>query len=165
MHLAIAVCATGLAWLRGDWKHLGKYHKTILYVAAVALLYEYITKDYMLWDFRSNMLPHVTYIDLLYIVISQPCAVLVYLSNYPKKPTTQVWHILKWILIFVTVEWVLQHFGRIVYAHGWNLWWSVAFDCIMFPMIRLHFAKPQWAYPLSVVIIAFFLWNFHVPMK
>ncbi|MDQ0188207.1 hypothetical protein JI721_14820 [Alicyclobacillus cycloheptanicus] len=165
MHIVIAICALLLAWQRGDWRHIAAYHKTILYVAVATLLYEFITRDYAMWDFQPDrLLPTHTLTDLLYVFISQPCAVLVYLSNYPRQPMQQAIHMLKWIAIFLALEWVELRMGRIRYAHGWDIGWSLLFDCIMFPMIRLHHRKPQWAYPLSVVIVVFFLWKFHVPL-
>jgi hypothetical protein len=167
MHLAVALWAVLAALRWGNWKHFDKYHKTLLFIVLGGLLYEFFEHDYILWQFKPDLLTNTTIIDLVYNFITMPFSVLVYLSTYPegKRLIRQVWHIVKWILIYSIVEFVGWHMGRVYYEHGWNMWWSFAFDCQMFPMLRLHFKKPILAYIISVPLVAFLVWWFHVPLK
>lgn len=165
MHLAIAIWSFLAAWRWGDWKHFEKYHKTLLFISCGGLLYEFFTKDYVLWDFRPDFLINRTITDLVYIFVIMPCSTFVFLSTYPDRPIRQALHVAKWTVIYAVLEWVGWQMGRIYYEHGWSIYWSAAFDCAMFPMLRLHFKKPIWAYAISIPLIGFLIWVFHVPLN
>jgi hypothetical protein len=62
------------------------------------------------------------------------------------------------------IEFIMTLTGHIEYNYGWGLAWSVGFNCLMFPMLRLYYKKPLIAYLLSVPIGIFFLWYFDIPV-
>jgi hypothetical protein len=96
--------------------------------------------------------------DFVYLFLIVIPAILNYLSNYPVKPKDRIIHIAKWVIIFTAVEWVGGHFFNAIDHHnGWNIWWSLAFNIIMFLMLRLHFLNFKWALLLSVPWTFFFL--------
>jgi hypothetical protein len=165
MHLAITLFTIFAAWLWSDWRNWRKYHATMLYIASGGLLYEYLTKDYTLWIFHPDFLFNRTITIIVYAVITMPLNVLFFLSRYPSNGWKKQWiYMLKWVMIYAFVELALQLFGRISYKHGWNFWYSVLFDVMMFPMLRLHHLKPLWAYIISIIIIIILMSWFHVPI-
>lgn len=165
MHLAVAVCAAITAWIWGDWRNWQKYYPTLLYVFSVSMLYEFLTKEHTIWQFKPDFLFNHTQVILLHAAISVPLTVFVFLSNYPGKWGKQILWCLMWIGIYITVESLLYLTNRIVYEHKWSLGWSFVFDLIMFPMLRLHFKKPLLADALSVFIIVLYVFLFKVPVE
>ena len=53
----------------------------------------------------------------------------------------------------------------LVYNDGWNTWLSIAWNCIMFPMIALHHKKPLMAYVASIAAVILILIFFPVHFK
>lgn len=166
MHLAFACCSLLVAWKWGDWTHWRKYHSTLLYLVSMALLYEFFAQDYKLWQFHADPLTNMTWTILLYTFLTMPANVFVFLSRFPegKDRGRQTLHYAFWIAIYMAGEILLVIGKRISYQNGWTLLMSFLFDCIMFPMLRLHFTRPLVAYVLSIPIIAAYLIAFHVPL-
>jgi hypothetical protein len=153
MHLIVAI-VTLLAAIRwGNWKNIGKYYPTQLYMIMGALLYLFIYGPDTLWDEIPDSGINNKLTILLYVFIVFPCTVLLYLSKYPSTTLKQFFYIAVWIIFYSGTELILFFFGKMLYNSGWNICWSVAFNCMMFPMLRLHFVRPFWAIGLSLPII------------
>jgi hypothetical protein len=166
MHLAIALFTIYSVWRWADWKNWHKYHTTMFFIMAGGLLYEYLTMDFNLWIFHPDFLYNQRITVLIYAVITMPLNVLLFLSRYPTTTKLkQIKYLLKWILIYSVVELVLQCFGRITYGNGWTYWHSVMFDCMMFPMLKLHHIRPLRAYLFSLIIIVTLMWYFKIPIE
>lgn len=165
MHIAITIWAIIASWRRWDQEHFHKCHTTILYMSLLNLLYAFLTSGYTLWEIQPDLGLPSPIVSMLYTFIIFPCTVILYLSRYPKSVKSQVIHNIKWITIYMGVEWLGSLFSRIIYDHGWDLGWSFLFVLIMFPMLRLHYKKPLLAYLLSIIFIAFILYKFEVPWK
>jgi hypothetical protein len=158
MHFAIAIWAILAAVRWGDWKNFKQYYPTILYVICCDFLYKiFAVNSYHLWKLQEDFLLNHFSTFFMHVLITFPLSVFLYLSTYPTPVKKQVIHILKWVFIYIFVEWIAWKCGRISYYHGWNIWWSLFFDVIMFGMIRLHFVHYLWAIPLSIVFTFFFL--------
>ncbi|QGQ95519.1 hypothetical protein EHS13_11830 [Paenibacillus psychroresistens] len=164
MHLLITLCTVFAVWRWADWKNWQKYHTTMLYIVVGGLLYEYLTKGFVLWVFHPDFLYNQRITIIIYAIFTMPLSVLLFLSNYP--PTNklkQLKYLLKWIFIYSIAELALQILGKITYENNWTYWYSVLFDVMMFPMLRLHYVKPLRAYFLSIIIIVGLMWYFKVP--
>lgn len=165
MHLAITIWAIIASWRAWNLEHFHKFHATILYKSTMNLLYIFITMGYPLWRIQPDLgLPFII-ISLLYTFIIFPCTVILFLSNYPKSAKSQILHNLKWITIYIVVEWIGSLSGRITYEHGWNLGWSLLFVIIMFPMLGLHHKRPILTYFLSIIIVTLMIYFFNIPWK
>ncbi|WP_028608800.1 CBO0543 family protein [Paenibacillus harenae] len=161
MHIAIAIWALLAALKWADWKRWNEFLPTIYFMVSMNLLYQYIAHSrYHLWTFEQN-LPNELVTDTLYGFLVFPCTVMLFLSNYPNEKGSIIFHYLKWILIYCTLEWIGKEYGFMSYSHGWSLKWSVFFNCIMFPMLRLHHVKPLWALGISPLIIFILLTLFY----
>ncbi|WAH35618.1 CBO0543 family protein [Alicyclobacillus dauci] len=165
MHITIAAVTALAAWKWGDWRNWKKYEPTMLFMAFLAMVYEFLTKDYSLWEFHPDIIANQTTIVLLYASFTMPLTALIFLSNYPDRFGKLVVYYLMWVGIYVGVEVILYVSRRITYSHRWNLLWSVLFDVVMFPILRLHGKKPLITYIICVPIILVYLSIFKVPLK
>jgi hypothetical protein len=104
---------------------------------------------------KANGLPNQTLPVLLLSFVGMPLSVFIYLFHYPKRTTMakQALYILFFVVLFVILEYVSVQFGAITYHNGWNLLWSLLFDCAMFIIIVIHHRKPKIALLLSVGLI------------
>lgn len=118
-----------------------------------------------MWVFHPDFLYDQQITVIVYAVITMPLSVLIFLSRYPKDNDKKIMYFLMWVAIYATVEFVLQICGRISYQHGWTFGYSILFDIMMFPILRLHHVKPIIAYALSLLIIISLMWFFKVPIK
>ncbi|WP_257348861.1 CBO0543 family protein [Pseudalkalibacillus decolorationis] len=164
MHIAYTIWALLAAWRWADWNNWREYHTTMLYMPLMNLLYLFFCNDYLLWKIKPEFGLTYTFIEILYTFIIFPTTVLLFLSNYPEGQVNKLFHYLKWIFIYICLEWIGSSFDRIGYSNGWNIGWSFGFLLFMFPMIRLHYKRPFLAYVISVVIIILLLSLFNVPL-
>jgi len=98
--------------------------------------------------------------DSLYTMIAYPCLVVLFLSNYPEEIRLKILYYLKYIGVATIIEWAAGKMDSIEYFEGWNLWWTILFYFIMFPMLRLHYRNPVRALMLSIFVIGFLLISF-----
>lgn len=167
MHFSLALFSVVATWKWAHWKNWEHYHSTMLFILSGGLLYEYMTRDNTMWVFHPDFLYNQQLTVIVYAVITMPLSVLIFLSRYPedKDKKIKIIYFVKWVAIYAFVEFVLQICGRISYQHGWNFGYSILFDVMMFPILRLHHVKPLIAYVLSLLIIIFLMWCFKVSLK
>ncbi|MGG3574171.1 CBO0543 family protein [Bacillus gobiensis] len=158
MNLILVVIVILSDLVKGDSRNWEKYYPTMLYTALATFLYEFISHShYHLWELRKDSMFNLMNIHFVHNLIINPLIALVYLSNFPSKRRQQIIYILKWILIFLLIEWVGNQFGMLTYHNGWHFGWSALFVVIMFPMVRLHHVHKLWALLLSVLCALFYL--------
>ncbi|HWP98693.1 MAG TPA: CBO0543 family protein [Syntrophomonadaceae bacterium] len=159
--VAIVSIASALKW--GDKKNWQSYYSTIIFFIAADLAYNALSVSKRLWEY-SGFLPH-EYIGLFVMLTIYPSVMLIFLPKWPSGVWHQVVHILKWVVIFSAVEWILSLFGELTYHNGWSFWFSVLFDCVMFPLLILHHKRPLLAWPLAIGVGAVILYSFHIPVS
>lgn len=166
MHLLLGLTTILAVWKWSDWRNWAQYHNTMLFVAFSNLLYNFICASYYLWRLEPDVIPNYFLIELTYTLIVFPGTALLFLSNYPTKPLKQVLHILKFVFIYFSAEWIIGvKMHRISYHFGWHLGWSLIFLLVMFPMIRLHYKNPLVAYLLTSVITVALILHFNIPIE
>ena len=167
MHLVFTLLMIFAAFRWGDWRNWKHYQASMFYVATGGLLYEYLTRTYTLWKFHADILYNEQIVVSIYALITMPLSVLLFLSRYPvsKRALAKIRYYAVWIFIYIAGEFFLRHAGYISYENGWTFWYSLLFDIMMFPMIRLHYIKPGPALILSVGITVFLMLWFGVPME
>ncbi|MFZ5986810.1 MAG: CBO0543 family protein [Bacillota bacterium] len=153
MHLGVIILTIFAAWQKGDWKNWERYHSTMLFVAMSNLLYNFIYFNHFLWQLKPDFLFNHVMGEMFYTFIVFPFSAFILLSNYPKDLKKQVYRIAKFITVYILIEWIFLEYGRIVHKYGWNMWWSLAWDCMMFPIWVLHYKKPLIAYFVSFVVV------------
>ncbi|CAG7617841.1 CBO0543 family protein [Paenibacillus allorhizosphaerae] len=112
------------------------------------------------------ILPNHTLISFTLDFISFPATVLIYLGHYPSEKAKQILYILGWVLLYSMVEFITLHtWNGISHHHGWNIGWSVLMNLITFPMLRLHYKHPLWAWVLSFCAAVLFWITFDLPVE
>ncbi|WHY03078.1 CBO0543 family protein [Neobacillus sp. DY30] len=158
----------GLKW--GDWRNWSKYHSTILFFWFGDLLYNFLCKDYLMWEYKEtmfgqNILPNHLTISLLIMFVAYPATVLIFLGNLPDKTMKKVLWLLFWVALFSLVEYInLRYLDLIEHHHQWTMAWSVFFNLIVFFILLLHNKHPIAALIISIPIILFFVMFFDVPI-
>ena len=163
LHLVLVILTILAAWRWGDWRNWHKYHTTMIYMVAGSLLYSYLYNGHKLWQYKTNFLVFNNYIaDALTTFIILPLTALIFLTNYPDTFQRQLYRTFKFVIIYFIIEWLYYTIGVFSYSYGWNIWWSLGWNFITFPMLELHHKKPLIAYGVSILIVILMLVSFHV---
>jgi hypothetical protein len=88
-----------------------------------------------------------------------------FLANYPKSLKGKIIHYVKWIGVYIGMEYIYYLLGLITFDNGWHLGWSFLFLCMMFPLFRLHHINPLVAYLISIPIVLIIIWFFNIPVN
>ena len=126
------------------------------------MLYNFVYKDHLLWELQAIILRSHTLGEILYTLVVFPLTALIFLTQYPDTIKGKILRNIKFIAIYIIIEVILDRYGEIVYGYGWNIWWSLAWDCMMFPIWVLHYKKPLIAYGVSLVVVVIVLLLFPV---
>jgi hypothetical protein len=162
--IGVVLLAVAAVWQSGVYRHWRTYHATICYMVMCNLLYYFLVKDALLWKYSSNDILNHSASEFLITFIVFPCTVMLFLHTMmTTSGARRIAHFVKWIVIYLIVEWLGSLFGVIEYHYGWGFYWSIFFVVTMFPMLLLHHTKPLITYALSIVIIAFYLAMLHIP--
>jgi hypothetical protein len=147
------------AWKLTHWKKWRKYYPTVLFLVATNLLSSVITQHHRLWVFLpSNLFPTHSLTDLFHTLVTFPATVFIYLSLYPKNLLLQICHVLLWILIFSGGEYLTYRMALLRYDNGWSFSWSVFINCLLFPILRIHYSSPILAWILYFTFLLL-IWN------
>jgi len=162
--IIVTIIMISVAWKWGDWKNWRLYYPTILFYIMFAFLYSLLTYNYPLWKYESPLLK-TTFSDILISCAFVPATLLIYLSHFPKGLRKQMPYILLWVIIYSVTEIVSYALGFFSYHHGWTIWWSVLFNCAMFPLFYLHNKKPLWAISITFICTIIGLMYWKVPIS
>ena len=154
----------------GDLKNWEKYYPTLLFFMLGDFLYLYLLSDiYPMWTYNPKGIDEQigltnTHVSLSVMLIKYPATVFIFLSKFPEgKKTKQFLYLLLWVAIYAVNEWIDLKLDLLYYDHGWNFYWSILFDAVLFSILRIHYLKPWVAWILSLLFVVF-LWNtFDVP--
>ena len=166
--IIVTIVSLLAAWKFGDWKHWELYYPTLLFTVLVNFVYNLISYNFPLWEYESPLLK-TTGSDLLLNLTAFPALILLYLTHLVRLLQSQKRYVplylLGWIVFLASLEWTSYNLGFFSYHNGWSIWWSLLFDCIMFPVIWLHFKKPLWAVALAVFFTFLFMGHFGLPFS
>ncbi|MDR7000746.1 CBO0543 family protein [Neobacillus niacini] len=157
--LAIIVLTFTVSFRKKVWGNFDRCYPTLLYMVVGNLTYEYIAHTkFHLWELKQiGSIPEI-WADLIYLFFMVVPATLIYLTNYPDTPMKRIFYIMKWVFIFTMVEWVGgRYFNAIDHYNGWNIWWSLFFNFVMFTTLRLHYLYYKRALIISVFWTLFYL--------
>lgn len=153
------------AWKWSQWNHVVLYHSSAYLMIMGNLLHLVVTVQYTLWRYESPTLElNSTMIDLAITLVAFPCSVILYLSHYPERVTSQIGYIFLWVFIYSGLEGVTHLLGLITYHNGWNFWWSILINALAFSVLRINHSAPWLAYILFIGFSAIFIVIFKVPI-
>lgn len=159
-HAIMIIFLVVLSWIYGKWKQWKQFLPTIMYFSIFNLYYQYISFNFKkLWEIKKPFIS-LFITDTLYIFVAFPFLVVWYLSGMPNSFKSKLLYYLKWIIFSTLLEILAVHLNYFEYMNGWNVWWSVLFYFIMYPMIYYFYIKPIKAFILSLIIVVFYLYMF-----
>jgi hypothetical protein len=153
-----------ICWKWGDWRNWKLYYPTILYLLIGDLVADFLMFEHSLWGF-GEFVEKYPFLDVATMLLFYPTTVILFLTHYPAKPQKQALYILLWVAIYVAAEEIAFYTKGYCYHDGWSIWYSVLFDCVMFPMLALHYKRPLYVWPISAVLCFALLWWFRVPLS
>jgi hypothetical protein len=163
IYIVELIIAVLLCYKYGDWKNWRKYHSTILFFIIGDLTYNFFTYNKPLWTYVTAFTNH-TIICLIIAIILFPCTVLIYIPHYPKLIVNRILYNLIWVSIYTIMEIIWFMFGNFRYTNGWNIHCSFIFNCVLFPLLFLHYKKPILAYIITFAFTIIGLIFFHIDL-
>jgi hypothetical protein len=148
--IIVSIIMVVLAWKLSDWRNWKLYYSTMLFYIAADFLYALLTYNYPLWQLESPILK-VTFSDILISCVFVPATILIYLNRFPNGWKKGTAYVFLWVCIYSITEMFSYILGYISYHHGWSIWYSILFNCFMFPLLYLHYRKPIWAISLTLI--------------
>lgn len=152
-------------WHWGVWRDWQKYHSTILYFLLANLFYFFLTKNYPLWQ-HQPLFPFQSYVGVeICTMVCFVCTTLLFLGLYPNGfGKAIIWNGV-WIILYSVIEIVFLVFGAIKHFNEWNMLYSVLFNILTFPMLRLHAKHPLLTYMISIPAVIALIYFAGVPIE
>ena len=111
------------------------------------------------------MIPSHTIIDLLHVVFSFPCVVMLFLGYMPNGFWKRAVYIVLASVIYASVEYFMYIAGKFEYHNGWNTLYSFFFDIGLFSIVMIHYKRPLIAWLCILAIVPLFLWIVQFPYE
>jgi len=143
----ISIC---ICYKLGDWKNWRKYYSTILFFILSSVACAFLTYNHPLWLYKSVVINH-TFTDLFISITVYPCTIMMFIPHLPSKITKIILHISIYVAVYTIPELFAIKLGYFTYFNGWNIWYTLIFNCLMFPMLILHYKKPLYAWGIALI--------------
>jgi hypothetical protein len=163
-HILLVLAIVLLSIFRKSWVDLPKYHKNLLYVVSFNALYYWLCKRHLVWEFTPLGISW-RIVRVLHLTIVTPLLVLAFLSRMPSSFGKQVLYLIKWAGMATIAEYYIYRNKLILYAHGWNVFWSSLLYTMMFTFSHLFTKNPVITLFLSFCSTIFFIIKFRVPLQ
>jgi hypothetical protein len=165
VHIFIALILLAFAIYTKSYKLWKKHLDTIWYVSSMVLLYHFLTPTKKLWLYSNTIFTNILFTELIYIFITIPCAILIFLNCIKNKKDFRGKTIFFLSIITISELWefIFVKLKFIYHLNGWNLIHSLFFYIIMYLCIYLHEDKPLVVYMLSIVAIYILMSFFKIP--
>lgn len=145
-----------------SFKQLKTHAPSIIYVMTFNMLYYYLCKHYLLWDFKAKFMS-VRTVRALHIFVCIPLLILLYLANFPKE--NRVLYITKWVIGSTICEMFAVKQGVIFFKRGWHIGWSAMLYLKMYVYSYLFKQYKLLVIGLSFVTTGAALKIFNVPVR
>jgi hypothetical protein len=148
--ILLAVVSVLICYKFGDWKNWKNYYPTILFfilsnVVCILLIY-----NHPFWFYEPYIIDR-TFSDLFICITVYPSTVILFIANFPKKITKIISHISFYAAIYTIAELIGVKLGYFTYYNGWNIWYSLIFNLMLFPILMLHYKKPLYAWMIALI--------------
>ncbi|APH06849.1 CBO0543 family protein [Bacillus weihaiensis] len=149
-----------------DWSQVSKQYPTILFFIAINFAYNYFYYNHTLWAFRgitAEWLNH-SIINTAFTFFICPIGLIIYLQRFPTQRKNQLIYISVWVAFYTIIEALFAHKEMYVYGHGWNSWFNIILNTILFTILYVHYRKPLIAIIAAVPIAIIFYLFFPFPL-
>jgi hypothetical protein len=168
-HIIISIISIFGARKWGDWRNWKLYYPTILYMIIGDLTYISLSSNQPLWEYDSPIISN-DFAELLIAFVVFPCTCLIFFKLYSevnssKRLMVYILFFLFCAFVYTSIEGLSFCLGFISYHNGWNLYWSLVFNCIMFPLLLLHYKKPLLVWLPSIILALLVMHRFNLPFS
>lgn len=162
--LLSGIIMTVICFINGTWRSWKKYYSTSLFLIMGNFIYELITIRKPLWH-MGYLVGEYFLLELLMMVLLYSSTVILYLTYFPTKRTKSVIYVLLWAALYVVLELASLKWCGFAYYNGWSIFYTIAFDIIMFTLIWLHYKNQILAWTISGAFAVACIWWFVIPLK
>ena len=149
-HILIGAISILICYKFGDWRNWKNYYPTILFFILSSVLCTLLTYNHILWEYESRLMNH-TFCNLLICITVYPSTVMIFIPYFPKKIIKIIPYISIYAVVYIIGEFISVKLGYFTYHNGWNIWGSIIFDFLMFPLLILHYKKPIYGWILVLI--------------
>ncbi|MBU9722110.1 MULTISPECIES: hypothetical protein [Bacillaceae] len=164
-HTVLVILIILLALSSNSLPKIPKFYKNMIYVSSFNGLYYLLCRRHLVWEFIPNIGVNWLLLRLVHTILVTPLVVLVFLSEMPHTLSKQFIHFARWITISFAVEYLIHKEDLILYAHGWNVFWSGVIYVKMYFYSYLITKRPLLTLFLSFCSTIYFITKFNVPLK
>lgn len=149
------------AYLWGDWKNWRKYYPTMLFMGMGDLIYHSVFHNKPLWIFQPDIL--VSSLNELFVIFTIFFStVLLFLTYFPEKLLNQIIYIILWGALYISIESFSISIGMQKNYNGWNIWWSILFNIVQFPLLITHHKRPILAWIMAFIFLGIIMRIFNI---
>ncbi|MDG5786286.1 hypothetical protein QA612_02205, partial [Evansella sp. AB-P1] len=164
-HIVLILLIFLLTLCSNSFRQIPKYYKNMGFVSLFNVIYYFLCRRHLVWEFIPTTGAHWPLLRVVHIMIITPLLVLVFLSKLPNTLFKQFIHFIRWVAASTAVEYVVKKNQLILYAHGWNVFWSGILYAKMFLYSLLFTKRPILTLILSLCSTVYFIFKFNVPIK
>ena len=146
----LATVSVAICYKFGDWRNWKNYYPTILFFILSNVTCILFVYNNPLWFYESKILNH-TFSDLFICITVYPSTVMLFIPHLPSKTTKILLHISIYVAIYISAELIGMKLGYFTHHNGWNMWYSLIFDYLLFAMLILHYKKPIYAWIIALI--------------
>lgn len=157
-YILIATISIFTCYKYGDWRNWKNYYTTMLFFVISSIVCTILTYNHTLWLYQTAVINN-TFTDLFIAITVYPCTVMIFVYHLPSKNSGIILYISIYAAVYTIGEFVAVRLGYFTYHNRWNIRCSLIFNCIMFPVLILHYKKPIYAWIIALLSphILFFL--------
>lgn len=149
----------------GHLRNWESYYPTVLLLMIGDLAHNFITYKHPFWHYKSAIIQSNTILDLMHVVISFPCIVILFLGYMPNGLWKRVVYIVLTSALYTAIEYVMYLAGKFEYLNGWNTLYSFFFDICLYSIVMIHYIRPLIAWLCIFIIVPLFLWIVQFPLN
>jgi hypothetical protein len=156
--ILLAIISIIICYKFGDWRNWKNYYPTILFfilsnVTCILLIY-----NNPLWLYEPKIISS-TFSDLFICITVYPSTVMLFIPHLPSKKSKIILHISIYVAIYTLAELIGMKIGYFTHLNGWNIWYSLILNYLLFIMLIIHQKKPIYAWSIALLSphILFFL--------
>jgi len=152
-------------FLSKSYRSFERYYSTVQYVTLISLVYPLVCRGYMMWRF-PNLGIFTDKVNLLFqAALLLPATTVIFLRYLPRAVWSKTLYFLGFVGLYTVMEWLLVARKEIIYAHGWNIGWSIFVDVCMFAVMWIHDRNWKAAVSISGLVLIFLVVWFRVPIE
>jgi hypothetical protein len=163
--LVFALICTLICWKSGKWRKWKDYYPTILFLYLADLVSDLVQSQMDLWSFNEITVKYPI-LDLALMALLYTTTAILFLSSSNVSLKKQILNILLWTSLYTIVEFAAFLIGDFKHYNGWNIYYSLLLNLVLFSLINLHYKRRYLlTWTISLVFACIFTWWFKIPLE